>query len=125
MNCARNAEGARDPEHEHGCAKRCADEFGTNRLSSIAPLLLSNWQAVQSLSQLPPVRQVRVHQRDELRVMCRFQQVRQFVDDDVLQAFGRLLRQVRIEPYVARMRDTAAPLGFHALHEHPIHLDPQ
>ncbi len=42
--------------------------------------------------------QMQVHQGDEAIIVRRLQQVDQFVDHDVLQALGRLLGQVGVEP---------------------------
>ena len=52
--------------------------------------------------------------REPLRVVP-FQQVRQFVDDDVFQTRRRFLGQFQIHPNAAGFNVAGAPLGFHFL----------
>lgn len=49
--------------------------------------------------------------------MTWFNQMDQFVRDDVFQTFRRLLCQVGVEPSGVAVGVAASPLGFHALHK--------
>ena len=63
-------------------------------------------QAVENPAVLPPLRHVGVHQRHEPIVVASFQQVREFVRDDIFEALHRLLGQLGIEADIAGARAT-------------------
>lgn len=54
-------------------------------------------QPVQLITTVGPPRQMLIQQRDEAGVVRWFQQVQQFMDQNIFQAQGRLLRQLSIE----------------------------
>jgi hypothetical protein len=62
---------------------------------------------------VPPLRQVLVHYGDEMLVVMPFQQVRQFVDEDIFQALRRLLDKFEVQPDAAGLGVAGAPSGFH------------
>jgi hypothetical protein len=47
------------------------------------------------------------------------------VQNDVVETFGGLLRQIEIEPDGSQAGIAAAPLGFHALHKKTVNADIQ
>ena len=65
-----------------------------------------------------------VHQLGEVVVVGAFDQVRELMDNDVLQAAGILLRQLGVEPDGARPGLAGAPFCLHAAHHHLARLNP-
>src|SRR5699024_1685818 len=55
--------------------------------------------------------------------MPTFTQMRQLMDNDILQTSGILLRQLRVEPDCSRSSDACAPLCLHAAHDQVVDLD--
>lgn len=47
------------------------------------------------------------------------QQMHQFVNHNVFQAFRWLLRQIRVQPNAARIGTADAPFGLHSLNKEP------
>lgn len=71
---------------------------------SIFPIFMSQGHAVEHAATNRPFWNNAIHQFYETSVVRRFQQVRQFVDDDVFQAFARLLGQLHVEPDLKPLR---------------------
>lgn len=71
---------------------------GTQSRSALAPLLVPERSTVQLVPTCSPVGEDLVHKCHELLAVPAFAQVRQFVDDDVLEASPVLLRQLGIQP---------------------------
>src|SRR5712692_6459692 len=65
---------------------------------SMGPRVVGEGCGIEFLPILPPTRQVQVHQRDEAIVMAPFEEVNEFVDDEVLEAVRRLLDKFEIQP---------------------------
>ena len=84
-------------------------------VSSIPPFLMRERQAVQYLPILPPIRHVNVHEAGESIVVPSLDQVREFVCNDVFEAWPRLLGEVSIQADVACGRITTSPLRSHSL----------
>jgi hypothetical protein len=57
---------------------------------------VSDGELVQGLFPVPPVRHELVHQSDKARIMGRLEQVNHLVQDEVLEAFRRLLAQLGV-----------------------------
>ena len=85
------------------------------RGQSNIPIFVRKRFGVQFVPHQPPMRKQPVHQSDELIRMVSFKEVGHLMDDDVVQALGRLFDQLQIEPYAPRFDVTGAPLGFHPL----------
>ena len=66
------------------------------------------------------MRQVHIHESNEALVVRRLKQVDQLVHHDVFQAFGWLLGEVGVQPYVTGYGRATAPLCLHSLHEYPL-----
>ena len=65
----------------------------------------------------PPLRQVFVHDGYEAIVVTAFDQMREFVDNDVFEALDRFLGQFSVEADTPCAGVAASPFGFHLLHE--------
>ena len=89
---------------------------------SVAPVLMPDRQAIERVLERTPLRHVLVHQRDEAGVVGGFEDVNQFVNDEVFEAFEGLFREVGVEAYRPCVVIAAPPLGFHALDEDSLHL---
>ena len=74
-------------------------------------------------SRQPPLRQVLVHNSEETIFMMPLDQMREFVNNDILEALFRLLGEFGIETDSAGSWVAATPLGFHPLHVEPAHRD--
>ncbi len=92
---------------------------------SISPRLMSHRQAIQRLSAMLPLRHEAVHQGDKAIVVRWFKQMHHFVNHDVLQAFGGLLSQIRIQSDASDFGAAAPPFCLHPLHIEPDHFDAQ
>ena len=68
---------------------------------------------VQCLPMESPLRHMSMHQGHESVVMMPFNQVRQFVKDDVLQALHGLLRELQIQPNTPAVDAASAPFRLH------------
>ena len=62
-----------------------------------------------------PQGQAFVHLRYKAVIVMAFQEVHQFMDDDVLKALDRLLNQFKVQPNPPRFYTAGPPFGFHAL----------
>ncbi len=69
--------------------------------------------------------QTLVHERFEAMVMVPLHQVHHFVNDNVFDAFHRLLGKLQIEPDAAGLDVAAAPFGFHLFNAPAGHLNTQ
>jgi len=63
-----------------------------------------------------------IHQRDEARVVRRFEEVRHLVNENVFEAFPRLSDEIGIQSDRTPTVVTATPLRLHSLDEKPMHL---
>ena len=70
---------------------------------------------VELISERTPIRHALVHQVKESLGVIAFQQVSEFVDDDVLKALGCLLGEFKVEPDSVLVDFAGAPFGFHPL----------
>lgn len=61
-----------------------------------------------------------IHQRDEARIVGWFQQMNQFVNNEIFEALRGLLCQLRVETNCPCLVIAASPFGLHPLHEEPI-----
>src|SRR5665213_886230 len=87
---------------------------------SVLPVLMANWKCIQHLPIEPPIRHEAVHQDDETATMCRFDEMRHLMHDDVLKALFRLLCQFGVQSNSTCARVAASPLGLHLLYVKPI-----
>ena len=55
-----------------------------------------------------------VHELREAVVVVAFQEMHEFVDDDVFEALDRLLGEFEVQPHAATIGVAGAPLGFHS-----------
>jgi hypothetical protein len=62
-----------------------------------------------------PLRQVPVHDRNEVIVMISFDEVHEFVNNDIFEALYRLLSEFEIQPDATSFDATGSPFGFHFL----------
>ena len=83
--------------------------------ASIPPLLVSEGRLVEPIPHGAPVGHVLVHQGDEAVVVVALEQVEHLVQDDVVEALGRFLDQLQIEPDAMGLGGAGAPLGLHPL----------
>lgn len=80
---------------------------------------MAEWESIQDVLPDSPVGKVFIHQGFEIVVVVLFQEVQQFMDDDVFQAIFRFLCQFQVDPD-ALGRDVAGALfGFH-LFDRPL-----
>jgi len=91
--------------------------------SLIDPVVVCQGHAVEQLPSLAPVGQQPVHIGLEAVVVVAFQQVHQFVHQNVLQALRWFLGQFQIQPDAAGLSVAAAPFGFHLFHPPVCHFD--
>jgi hypothetical protein len=82
---------------------------------SVLPRLVSQGFAVELLAAVLPEGQEAVHRAYELLVVMVFEQMHQFVDDDVLQAVRGFFDQFEVQPDAPRLRIAGAPFRFHLL----------
>ena len=68
---------------------------------------------------------MKIQQSNEPFAVIGNEAVQHFMKNDVIDALGRLLRQLKIEPDVAQARIAAAPLRFHLLNEGALDADAQ
>ena len=68
-------------------------------------------QPVELVAELTPLRHEGIHQRDETLVVRRLEKMREFMHEDILEAFGGLLRKVGIDADAPRVRVAASPPG--------------
>jgi hypothetical protein len=59
---------------------------------------MAEWEPIQDILPDSPVGEIFIHQGFEIVVVVLFQEVQQFMDDDVLQAVFWLLCQFQIDP---------------------------
>ena len=94
-----------------------------NHFSTIAklilPLLMTEWESIQDVLPDSPVGKVFIHQGFEIVVVVLFQEVQQFMDDDVFQAIFRFLSQFQIDPDALGEDVAGAPFGLH-LFDRPL-----
>jgi hypothetical protein len=62
-----------------------------------------------------------IHQSHKTSVVCRFEQVRHLVDDNVLEALPRLSGKIGIQSNGGRPVIAAAPFSLHSLEEEPLY----
>ena len=72
-----------------------------------------------------PLGHVVVHQGDEASVVGRFQEVHEFVNQDVLEALWGLLGQLGVEADRVGRGVAAPPFSLHPTDEEALHLDSQ
>ena len=63
---------------------------------SVRPIIVSKRLGIQNLPVLAPVGEMTIHQRDEPVIVMPLDQVRQFVDEDVFEAWGWFLCELKI-----------------------------
>ena len=78
---------------------------------------------VQYLAMVPPMWQVAVHQGHESLVVMPFNEVRQFVDEEVLEALRGLLGEFEVQPDAPGATAARTPLGLHPLDAPDGYLD--
>lgn len=76
---------------------------------------MAEWESVQYVLPDSPVGEVLIHQGFEVVIVVLFQEVQQFMDDDVLQAVLWLLGQFQIDPNALGKDVAGAPFGLHLL----------
>lgn len=86
---------------------------------SVLPLLVAEGESVQCILPDSPVGEESIHQGFEIVVVVLFQEMQQFVDDDVFKAVFRLLCQFQVDPDALGEDIASAPFGFH-LFDRPL-----
>lgn len=89
---------------------------------SIPPFHMGEGNAVEFIAVVAPVGHEVVHQGVEAGVMAGFEQVCQFMNNDVFKALARLFGKVAVEADTAGAGIATAPFGLHALHVDFFHL---
>src|SRR5690606_24812367 len=80
---------------------------------SVRPGLVGQWRLVEDGLEVSPVRKVPVHHLNKGVVVVGLDQVSELVYDEVLDAAGRLLRELEVEQDPPGPR-AGTPLRFHA-----------
>jgi hypothetical protein len=96
---------------------------GRHTVTSIAPRLMTKWEAIQFLAIVPPLRHERVHKGSEAIIVMPHKDVRHLVDDDVLKAMLWFFCELRVKANGPGAGIAASPLGFHLLHVKPADRD--
>lgn len=103
------------PGHTTANGRGVASSFFCACRPSMIPPLTSHRLPIQLIADQPPGRHVAVEDRQESAVVAGFDQVGEFVQQDVLQALQWFLRQFQIQPDAPGVGVAAAPQGLHAL----------
>src|SRR5436190_23040223 len=74
---------------------------------------------------MPPYWQRHVHKRNKTRIVSPFAQMRQLVNNNVLEAFGWLLGEFGVEADPALTGIAASPLRLHLLDDNAVHPNAQ
>lgn len=78
----------------------CLFETKTVKVShklSVTPLLMANGQPIQFLAATMPLWHESIHEGDEARVMGGLQDMDDFVDEDIFEAFAWFLREIGVQ----------------------------
>lgn len=80
---------------------------------------MAEGEPVQDILPDSPVGEVSIHQGFETVVVVLFQEMQQFMDDDIFQAVLWLLCQFQVDPDALSKDVAGAPFGFH-LFDRPL-----
>ena len=80
---------------------------------------MAEWESIQDVLPDSPVGEVFIHQSFKVVVVVLFQEVQQFVDDDIFQAIFRFFGQLQVYPDAFGIDIAGAPFGFH-LFDRPL-----
>jgi hypothetical protein len=89
------------------------------------PHLVRERQGVEFGAGFSPRGEMLAEEFNKSFAVRRFDEMKHFVDDDVLKQIAGLLHQLGIQPDVSGAMVAAAPSGFHALEKHSLDLDAQ
>jgi len=95
----------------------------TRRNRLVPPILARQGSPIEFISIVLPLRKQLIHQRTEASIVMALQEMDHLVHDDILQALGRLLGQLGVEPNCPRRDIAAPPLGLHAPDVELLHFD--
>jgi hypothetical protein len=89
-----------------------------------SPDFMGKWRSVKLFPNGPPAGHMFVHDRYKGVVVVSHEKMRKFMDNDILKAVARLLRQLKVDPNPTSLDVAGPPFCLHSLDFEGGHPNP-